>query len=621
MNQKKLAESKLPENPSENLDAISDDSLSTGDIGKSSQKNETGTSDKEEGVKVDIGERIAPGLRITILILICCIAVSSRVFAVVGYESIIHEFDPWFNYRSTEYLLENGWYKFRYWTDHSSWYPIGRYTGATLYPGLMVTAWIMHGLLHGLFLIPIHIREVCVFTAPIFSCLTAFATYGLACEVGGRTEAGLIAALLVSIMPTYMSRSVAGSYDNEAVAIFALVCAFYTYARSLRIGSLMSALIAVFGYYYMVLTWGGYVFVLGFFSMYTIALALLERLDIKAYITFSMVYLIGSILSLTIPFVGPYAIWESSEHMPSHLAFAVCQLYMIKSFLKKNLSDKSFRVLSILLLQTAGISVIGILVYALAMGKASVGHRIVALINPVYAKKANPLTASVSEHQSGTWMNSYVDIHYSIVLGPLGVLAMYKKLKVSNAALFGVLYCLISQYFASVMIRLKMVAGPGCCVLAGIGASYCLRAMSKSMKGFFKFIYHIAAADRVKAWSARTRMKVPIELAFILVPLICFVLARAVWHGSKQAHAYSHPSIVTSYKNNGRRIMIDDYREAYSWLRTNTHPEDVILSWWDYGYQIAGMANRTTIVDNNTWNHTHIGKAGMVDLIDIDTGL
>ena len=31
-----------------------------------------------------------------------------------------------------------------------------------------------------------------------------------------------------------------------------------------------------------------------------------------------------------------------------------------------------------------------------------------------------------------------------------------------------------------------------------------------------------------------------------------------------------------------------------------------ILSWWDYGYQIAGFSNRTTIVDNNTWNFTHI---------------
>lgn len=34
------------------------------------------------------------------------------------------------------------------------------------------------------------------------------------------------------------------------------------------------------------------------------------------------------------------------------------------------------------------------------------------------------------------------------------------------------------------------------------------------------------------------------------------------------------------------------------------------MSWWDYGYQIAGMANRTTLVDNNTWNNSHIALVG-----------
>lgn len=31
-----------------------------------------------------------------------------------------------------------------------------------------------------------------------------------------------------------------------------------------------------------------------------------------------------------------------------------------------------------------------------------------------------------------------------------------------------------------------------------------------------------------------------------------------------------------------------------------------MASWWDYGYQTTAMANRTVIVDNNTWNNTHI---------------
>ena len=34
------------------------------------------------------------------------------------------------------------------------------------------------------------------------------------------------------------------------------------------------------------------------------------------------------------------------------------------------------------------------------------------------------------------------------------------------------------------------------------------------------------------------------------------------------------------------------------------------MSWWDYGYQITSMANRTILVDNNTWNNTHISRVG-----------
>lgn len=60
----------------------------------------------------------------------------------------------------------------------------------------------------------------------------------------------------------------------------------------------------------------------------------------------------------------------------------------------------------------------------------------------------------------------------------------------------------------------------------------------------------------------------------------------------------------------GSRLIVDDYREAYYWLKQNTAPDANIMSWWDYGYQITGMANRTVLVDNNTWNNTHIATVG-----------
>ena len=59
------------------------------------------------------------------------------------------------------------------------------------------------------------------------------------------------------------------------------------------------------------------------------------------------------------------------------------------------------------------------------------------------------------------------------------------------------------------------------------------------------------------------------------------------------SNAYSSPSIVlASYSNDGGRAILDDFREAYYWLSQNTHTDARVMSWWDYGYQIAGMANR-----------------------------
>ena len=89
--------------------------------------------------------------------------------------------------------------------------------------------------------------------------------------------------------------------------------------------------------------------------------------------------------------------------------------------------------------------------------------------------------------------------------------------------------------------------------------------------------------------------------------LLIFVM-HCTWVTS---NAYSSPSVVlASRMPDGSQHIIDDYREAYQWLRQNTAEDAKIMSWWDYGYQIGGMADRPTLVDNNTWNNTHIATVG-----------
>ena len=64
------------------------------------------------------------------------IAFSTRLFSVLRFESVIHEFDPYFNFRSTKVLVDEGFYEFNNWFDDFSWYPLGRVVGGTVFPGL-----------------------------------------------------------------------------------------------------------------------------------------------------------------------------------------------------------------------------------------------------------------------------------------------------------------------------------------------------------------------------------------------------------------------------------------------------------------------------------------------------
>jgi len=89
--------------------------------------------------------------------------------------------------------------------------------------------------------------------------------------------------------------------------------------------------------------------------------------------------------------------------------------------------------------------------------------------------------------------------------------------------------------------------------------------------------------------------------------LLMFYVLHCTWVTS---NAYSSPSIVLAANAGSGKVIFDDFREAYYWLSQNT-PEDArVMSWWDYGYQITAMANRTVLVDNNTWNNSHIAQVG-----------
>lgn len=177
----------------------------------------------------------------------------------------------------------------------------------------MVTSGVIYHILRFLSM-PVDIRNICVLLAPAFSGLTAFASYLITSEMSTSPSAGLLAAVFMGITPGYISRSVAGSYDNEAIAIFLLVFTFYLWIKSVKLGSAMWGALTALFYGYMVSAWGGYVFITNLLPLHAFVLICMGRYSPRLYVAYSSWFALGTLASMQVPFVGFLPI-RSSEHM------------------------------------------------------------------------------------------------------------------------------------------------------------------------------------------------------------------------------------------------------------------------------------------------------------------
>lgn len=546
-------------------------------------------------------ELIRSLLKVIILISIAGAAISSRLFSVIRFESIIHEFDPWFNFRATKYLVTHSFYEFLNWFDDRTWYPLGRVTGGTLYPGLMVTSGAIWHILREWLSLPVDIRNICVMLAPVFSGLTAIATYFLTKEMKD-SNAGLLAAIFMGIAPGYISRSVAGSYDNEAIAITLLMATFYFWIKSMKLGSIFFATLTALFYFYMVSAWGGYVFITNLIPLHVFVLLLMGRYNPKLYTAYTTWYALGTLASMQIPFVGFLPI-RSNDHMAALGVFGLLQLVAFGVYVKSKVPSKQFK--SFLIVSASLVFVLGVgaLFGLTAMGWiAPWTGRFYSLWDTNYAKIHIPIIASVSEHQPTAWPAFFFDTSMLIWLFPAGIYLCFQELR--DEHVFVIIYSVLCSYFAGVMVRLMLTLTPVICIAGAI-------ALSK----LFDIYLNVVDIFTEKTGSKTSSKKLPIAaLVSKLIVLLSFAfyLFYFVMHCTwVTSNAYSSPSVVlASRAADGSQIIIDDYREAYYWLRMNTPEDAKIMSWWDYGYQIGGMADRTTLVDNNTWNNTHIATVG-----------
>jgi dolichyl-diphosphooligosaccharide--protein glycosyltransferase len=75
---------------------------------------------------------------------------------------------------------------------------------------------------------------------------------------------------------------------------------------------------AALGYFYMVSAWGGYIFIINLIPIHVFALLVTGRYSHRIYVAYCSFYILATILSMQIPFVGFLPV-RSSEHVAGNI--------------------------------------------------------------------------------------------------------------------------------------------------------------------------------------------------------------------------------------------------------------------------------------------------------------
>jgi dolichyl-diphosphooligosaccharide--protein glycosyltransferase len=296
-------------------------------------------------------------------------------------------------------------------------------------------------------------------------------------------------------------------------------------------------------------------------------------------------------------------------------------IFVLAHYVRQNLDADQVAAIMRLVTSMVILGLCALFILLSMSGATKFSGRSMTLIDPSYAKNHMPLIASVSEHAPSVWDSYFRDLGLLIIFVPVGFYYCLVH-KVTHGKLFIAMYGVFASYFSSVMIRLMLVLAPAACVLSGIAVSHLVGKSTKVIRLFLIGLKPETDESKKDLRPAHinksvNKRRMPVDIALVVLGLTLALARTNILHStSHSAQSFSSPSFIMDYGSGDNRMIVDDFREAYYWLKQNTAKDDKILSWWDYGYQITGMSNRTVIVDNNTWNNTHIATVAKVLISD-----
>jgi len=504
--------------------------------------------------------------------------------AEYGFE--LNEFDPFFNYRATQFMVENGLPAYLEWHDDLSWHPYGRDVSATSQVMLHTTT----AMLYQVFGLGSSLYDFAILFPVVIGSLTTVVIFALVRTIGG-TAAGLFASLFFAISPIIIMRGSIGWFKSEPLGLFFGLLAVYLLLSALKSdkGKVSLAKIVVSGILlaFGLASWGGIQFFILPIGLFFLALPFLRK-DNKFIIWASIIFAIV-FLSVTVLFERTGVAFISSLN---GFFLVGCTTFLVAfAIIKRIISEAQLR---------NGLALLG---GTLIAGIAIASSGVINLPTFRYLNAANPylittdmLTDSVSEHATTTIDISFFFFSILMVFAGIGAWLLFQKkvnrsLKIKGEmAAFALIIGFLGIYFSSAFVRLEVFGSISVIVLSSIGISILI---SKILK------------EEHKPTSAITKISfLAIIVALLMVPMV---------YPEKLNWANNNVGVPIVILNSGStfNVSTNDWPDAMQWLRENTPEDAVIASWWDYGYWISTLGERKTLADNATLLDWQIKKIAM----------
>ncbi|MEE8479415.1 MAG: STT3 domain-containing protein, partial [Candidatus Neomarinimicrobiota bacterium] len=174
--------------------------------------------------------------------------------AEFGYE--LNEFDPYFNFRATEYIIENGLAAYFDWHDDMSWHPVGRDVSATSQVMLHITTASLYQIFGG----SSSLYDFAIIFPVVIGSLTTVVIFALVRVIGGTT-AGLFSSLFFAISLPIIIRGNLGWFKSEPLGLFFGLLGTYLFLSAIKSDNKKHALMKLVGggiiFAFGLASWGG----------------------------------------------------------------------------------------------------------------------------------------------------------------------------------------------------------------------------------------------------------------------------------------------------------------------------------------------------------------------------